>query len=695
MKKILKVHFQRIWSLFVLCVLCVAMFVGGQMTAPVAYADTAIGDVQMDSSNVMDDLQNSTIDGVKFDISNYAFDENQPAQVFMFAEYCYSFYSNLQGNYGLYVYVYNPQRLKFKTNSTLNTITIRAGDNDTIGHTKYTLLYLNQCEIPNYEGMFLKFKVMLSGEQKEQIFDRLSNDKRVYDVSEIELVTDGETKSQYYYVGTEYTFEGYAKGYGSDVNGESTLVCTDEQSEALTLDVRSTYYRPDGTSGEAYTRDTLHSVYFAVPQRILDTYPTVSKVHATWLNAQTAPIFVTGNEAVRNAILPYIGQTVDGGDFMYAKDDNSPVPYALIASKYIESAGWNNVSYSLSYMSYNANRTYTKSDTDLNALQYCFLATDESGSTGTDVADTYIVRAEDLLGNKLTGEKGYFAEYTEQHGGDLVMERYSKALFANVADTATDIWIEADDTFTLTDEVISQDLWQKFVGGGYNVTATNTYEVSAIKQVTEQDLQGTPDEICDRLYIDESDYTEFLQFYNEAVTVDVSNPDDEKMGVVLFRYYQSEYPHYEVAEYKRGEGDWTLTGTQFGYDFVDTNAYFMQMWVQLGFDIIDIEFTNGEKTLTLGVAMSPMDISADGGQTLFPNSDKDTAAWWAYVILVVGEVLILWLLQILLHKLCGLPNWVMIILVAVTVVLDIFFIQTWALGITKLLNPYLGWLPFS
>ena len=694
MKKILKVHFQRILSLFVLCVLCVAMFLGGQMTAPVAYADTAIGDVQMDSSNVMDDLQNSTIDGVEFDISNYAFDENQPAQVFMFAEYCYSFYTNLRGNYGLYVYVYNPQRLKFKTNSTLNTISIRAGDNDTIGHTKYMLLYLNQCEIPNYEGMFLKFKVMLSGEQKEQIFDRLASDKRVYDVSEIELVTDGETTSQYYYVGTEYTFEGYAKGYGSDLNAESTLICTDEQSEALTLDVRSTYYRPDGTSGEAYTRDTLHSVYFAVPQRILDAYPTVSKVHATWLNAQTAPIFVTGNEAVRDAILPYIGQTVDGGDFTYAKDDNSPVPYALIASKYIESASWNNASYSLSYMSYNANRKYTKSDTDLNALQYCFLATDESGNTGTDVADTYIVRAEDLLGNKLTGEKGWFAEYTEQYGGDLVMERYSKALFANVADTVTDIWIEADDTFTLTDEVISQDLWQKFVGGGYNVTATNTYEVSAIKQVTEEDLQGTPDEICNRLYIDESDYTEFLQFYNEAVTVDVTNPDDEKMAVVLFRYYQSEYPHYEVAEYKRGEGDWTLTGTQFGYEFVDTNAYFMQMWVQLGFDIIDIEFSNGEKTLTLGVAMSPMDISADGGQTLFPNSDN-TAAWWAYVILVVGEVLILWLLQILLNKLCGLPTWIMIILVAVTVVLDIFFIQTWALSLTKLLEPYLGWLPFS
>ena len=150
MRKILKVHFQRIFSFFVLCVLCVAMLLGGQMTAPVAYADTVVGNVKMDSSNVMDDLQNSTIDGMPFDISNYAFDESKQTQVFMFTEYCYSFYSNMQGNYELYVYVYNPQGLHFKTNSMLNTISLRAGGNDSIGHTKYTLAYLNQCELPNY-----------------------------------------------------------------------------------------------------------------------------------------------------------------------------------------------------------------------------------------------------------------------------------------------------------------------------------------------------------------------------------------------------------------------------------------------------------------------------------------------------------------------------------------------------------------
>lgn len=131
--------------------------------------------------------------------------------------------------------------------------------------------------------------------------------------------------------------------------------------------------------------------------------------------------------------------------------------------------------------------------------------------------------------------------------------------------------------------------------GRYNVTGKTEYKISAIKQVTEADFKATPEETCKGLYIDESDYDEFKAFYEEAVTVDTSNPDDEKMAVVLFRYYQSEYSHYEVAEYKRGKGDWTITGTAFGYDFVDTNAYFMQMWVQLGFDVLDITFSNGEK----------------------------------------------------------------------------------------------------
>ena len=353
----------------------------------------------------------------------------------------------------------------------------------------------------------------------------------------------------------------------------------------------------------------------------------MTAVHAAWLNARTAPIFVTGNQDVYNAILPYLGQTVDGGDFTYANEDASPVPYALIASKYIESASWNNAAYSLSYMSYNANRKYTQSDTDLNALYYCFLA------DGGD-ADSYTLSAETLLGNQEEGVKGYFESYTEEHGGELVNNRFSKGLFESVASSFTDITISKDDTFKLTDEVVSQNLWQKFVGGGYNVSGTNSYTVSAIKKVEDGDFKSSVSETCLALYIDESDFEAFRECFNTA--------KEKDEAVYLFRYYQSDYTCYEVAEYARGEGDWTILGTNFGYEFVDSNAYLCRMWVQLDFDIIDLTFTKDNVATVIPVVMSPMDLAADGD---FPViTTKNDLEWWQVLLAVIGLIFVLLLL---------------------------------------------------
>ena len=493
-------------------------------------------------------------------------------------------------------------------------------------YSKYTLDFLNYSEKAGYEGRFYKFKVRLSDSERQDIFDMVNDDGRVYKISGIELSYKGNVTE--YPCGQTYTYTGYAEGYGSELATGDTLSCTvDGFDKYLTLDVHSTYYRPEGTNGEAYERDTLHSVYFSVPNEIIAEYGEMTAVHATWLNARTSPIFVTGNKDVYNAVHPYVGQTVDGGDFTYAKDDNSPIPYALIASKYIESAGWNNASYSLSYMSYNANRTYTKSDTDLNALYYCFLA-------GNGDADSYTLPAETLVGNKAKGVKGYFESYTEEHGGELINSRFSKGLFESVASSFTDITISKDDTFELTDEVISQSLWQKFVGGGYNVSGTNTYTVSAIRKVESNDFQSTAAATCEELYIDESDYDEFKDYFNKATA--------NNETVYLFRYYQSDYTCYEVAEYQRGEGTWTLLGTQFGYEFVDSNAYLMQMWVQLDFDIIDLTFTKNGVDTIIPVVMSPMDIAADGDAPVITT--KNDLKWWQILLAVLALILIIWLL---------------------------------------------------
>lgn len=659
-------------SFIILFILFAVALTGSISPSAVAYAAT---DLNIDSTNVLDDLNGSTIGGKEFNLADYPYDENSKTQVISFSEYCYSYYSKNQGNYGLYVYVYNPQGKAFDERTERNKIQFSADNGKS--YDKYVLQFLNYSHGSDCEGLFYKFKVVFTNEQRKAVLNALDSEKRVYKISGIELSSGGNVVD--YPVLQTYEYTGFAEGYGAFEGSADSLSCkVDGLSLYLTLDVHSTYYRPSGTNGGAYAQDTLHSVYFSVPNKLIEEYGEMTAVHATWLNARTSPIFVTGDETVYNAVRAYLGQYVDGGSYHLLKDENknNDLQYSLIASKFIESADWNNASYGSSWLSYNANRRYTNSDVDLYTLAYCFLA--DNGN-----ADDYTLPAEALVGNKSEGVKGWFEEYSATYGGDLVNDRFSSALFSEVAEAFTDVTITADDTFKLTDEQISQSWWQQFVGGGYNVTGTTEYLISAIKQVGADDFKSTAYETCEGLYIDESDYEEFKAFYDEAT--------ENEETVYLFRYAQTEYVNHEVAVYSKGDDGAIIKG--FGYDYVNTNAYFAEMWVQLDFDIIDVTMTKNGVNTVIPVVMSPVDLAADATPPVITN--EDGAAWWAYVIIILAEVLGLLLLSLLLCNICKLHGLIMLIPVAVVVVLDIFFIQSWALSLTRLLQPYLGWLPFS
>ena len=92
---------------------------------PAAFrASAADADVvsAFEQQNVMDDLDGMTIDGKAFSVKDYAFDESKPTQVLMLAEFCYSFYSDRQDDFGLYLYVWNPQGLRFDTDDERNLV---------------------------------------------------------------------------------------------------------------------------------------------------------------------------------------------------------------------------------------------------------------------------------------------------------------------------------------------------------------------------------------------------------------------------------------------------------------------------------------------------------------------------------------------------------------------------------------------
>lgn len=628
MRKKIKENYMRMITMFVLALLCFTIFWGGQHSAPIVYADTIVENVELDKTNVMDDLKSSTKDGVLFNISDYAFDERKETSVYMFAEYCYSFYSNLRGNYGLYVYVHNPKGLKFNLSSSLNTITLRAGADDSAAYIKYGLLFLNQCEIQNYEGLFLKFKVNLSSEQKAAIFDTLASDKRVYSVGEIELLTKGATNATSVTVSTDYTFEGYAKGYGADNKAESTLVCKEEQSDVLEdLKVHPTYYRPAAPNGkDLYTQDSLHSVYFAIPNDFIKTFGNLYALHATWLDALTKPMLVTGNETVFETLSSFLGKEID--------NHTENLDYAYLGRHKTGSEAGTSGNYHSGGYCYNLpnawSSNYVSCDKRLTALYWLFFA-----GAGTDSADNFIVPSETI--------KAKLATLSEQFGGELVNDKYSRSLFENVATSFTEVNITSDDTFNLASATISKDFWDKLFGLDGEVTSITYDGVQAIQPIADSDITGNTAEDCKNLYISSADYTDFVQFYND-------NKDDST--VFLFRYQITDYRSEEATLFQKGAlSMWTEK---------DTNAYFFQETINLDFDVIDVTFSNGEKTTVIPVAMSPVDIISDGTPPLDTNSDKGRD-WWKILLAVLALIVLLVILMPILPYIVQVILWIILL----------------------------------
>ncbi len=615
---------KRISVLFVLIAVVIMSVFGGGFTASTVYA--ASNDVSFDDTYVMDDLESMTINGKAFDITDYGFDESRSTNIIMFVEYCYSYYANQQGNYGLYVYVWNPKGLNIDVNSSLNMITLGFDSDYSESYTKYHLEFLSMCEETNYVGLFYKFKVYLSDSDKTYILNRLDSSERFYHVSEIELLTAGDTNATATTINLEYRFSGYAAGYGNNNSSESTLVCNTEQGEVLTLDVQSTYYRPSGyNTNSEYMRDTLHSVYFSVPNSILEQYGELAAVHATWLNAQTTPIFVTGNYTYYKAFLDLVA--IENADTDYAFHTSTTGTYW---------GGFYIVNYSYGY-------NYTSNvENILSALNYVFYA-----GSGTDSADSYTLSSEDIL--------AWLESYTANFGGELVNDKYSSALFAQVDSEFTDITIRSTDEYKLTSITSSQNWWQRI--WGTSTESETTYEMSAIQQVTLSDMDNalSVTSFCDSFYVAESDYDDLYSYVKEAESNDET--------VFLFRYYQSEYYSVELSEgiwetglYIETVGD--SSSIAYGRHYVeeDTNAYLAQMWVQLDFDIIDVTFTNGGVDTIIPVAMSPVDLVADADSPLETTSDG--CGNWESIVMVLALLVLLIILLPVLPYIVKLVVWI-------------------------------------
>ena len=132
--KFMETRIGKLVCMIAVMFLAVVTVMSGQVRLS-AHAETAN---EFDKTDVLEDLEAATIDDKAFSLEDYAFNEKEQTAVLLLAEYCYSFYENKQGNYGLYLYVWNREgsrstrrrrgtRRSCRLGMARNTVNIRCG----------------------------------------------------------------------------------------------------------------------------------------------------------------------------------------------------------------------------------------------------------------------------------------------------------------------------------------------------------------------------------------------------------------------------------------------------------------------------------------------------------------------------------------------------------------------------------------
>lgn len=634
---------NRIYVIILAFILFITSFFS--MSFMTAKADD--GSLNFDKTNVMDDLRSSK----NFNILSYPFYESEEPEMFILnvVEYCYSFDVLRQGNYALYLYIYNPNGQNINTTDGVNKVQMAVGYNEDgtpNNYEKFDLKFCSKSEEQFYEGLFYKFKVIdhLSSDGKTML-QRVKSSARRYDISGFEILENKQNSAIDYGVGGTYTFTGYAKGYGADINEESTLTCEVTDLETVELDVKHTFYRSQTSSLGAGHQNQLDTVYFSVPKRFIEEYGRLQHIKAEWYEYKTKEILVTSNSDLYNKASPYIGVNLGPVDEFGMQEYNESIYYSLG----INAGDWGGGLHAAKW-GWNLGKGYLH--TACQALYYMFLVDDiddydpyasvvEIGGIQSNDLYQYIKRYNKTFENgRLPIKDGTIS--ADLFEGDIddsrkIDNEHGKIQMGySYYDFDADVDLQILSSWSST----SPSFWENWVNFGLGAAFTGGPEeesitVAPIQILKESDLQGTNAEISKRLLINSADVNSLKSEYDDAVTINGSS--DEEKVVVLFRFATSDYYAQEVDIIELGEGFlWSdkMTSGQ---------AYIAKESVFFDFDIIQLTFNKEGVYTVIPVVASPIDIVND---ITPPVEVSDELAWWQILLAIIFLILVLWLLSV-------------------------------------------------
>jgi hypothetical protein len=679
------------------CLLIIFIFLyTTDISARTACADTSVTSA-IDTSDVLDDLNRSTINGKPFALSDYGKSSDKDTQVLTFVEYCFSYYANAQDNYALYVYVYNPHPTNYNLTSNQNKIQFSVAGGD---YQKYAISFLSASTKSGYENVFLKYKVVLTSNRKNAILSALESDERVYNVSGIELLVAGDNNATDYPATGEggasannnstyrYIYTGYAAGYGQKGQTSSTLSSTVSKSEGVGLDVKHTFYRTTSSATGADYSVQIDTVYFAVPNYFFDSYGILSNILAEWYEYKTKEIAVTSNKDFYDRISKnYIGDTIPDAKVTttsgktYTLDNagyDSNIYYGLIDDVTANTITTSNklgfIQYgermSLGTVFYNyydfSNMTMSDEEIDncgyfIPALYYLFYtnSTITNYDPYAEVTDNGGVSSNELydyiMSYNKTHDNGYLDVKDGKISADLfednidearkidnqygkVQKGYSYLNFD--VDTNVDILAQYNPSNgSYRDNKKLYGIW-KTLFKTYESIGEN-YQLPVIQILNDSDVAGTTTSarqtISDTLCVNYSDVKDLQNFYNE-------NKDDSK--IVMLRFAVSDY---YACSMKISYGE---LPTIFADKAIDGQAYIAQESVFLDFDVIQLTFNNGEVSTIIPAVSNPIDIVnaitppnvVKSATTSGTSCIAQTKKALTYALVALGAVIILILL---------------------------------------------------
>ena len=534
---------------------------------------------EYDYTKVEDDLKD-------VDLSLYPIDAAGSPAIASFVEYCYTPNVWKNGNYALYLYVYNPSQKEFSLRAGAHQINIATKYGDDGKPAEYKLLSLKLCghTTEKYDKLIYKFRV----EHVEEIYANAKayEEKygyRRYDVSNLLLYELGASAAEKSTVGKEYRYTGYAKGYSEESATKSTLECEWKKAEVYEANVSHTNYRMESEYKD-HTRHEVNTVYFSVPDEYITDYGNLQGIRAQWYEYVTSPIFVTEDAGAYAALSDYVGVNIGEKNealkwsVLWHEKTTTPPLSAFFRT-------YNNQGYGLNGPAISSGATYTPE------ISWLF------STNGIDHSEYQLSRYQ-----VETWARSYASAYGKEAD---ILGRYSSELFAESIDTERIKLLEnpeakrglivrdfdANDEFNLLSYDDTHSGWEAFVDYicGKKVIFGDGVKYSPIEEITPEKFTGNKAADCKNLLLNEDDYDEFSAAFTAS--------QEAGEHLFVFRFAQTDY-YSSPAYFDSLENS----------SFTNEDGYVAQQTVFLDFTMIHLKFVKDETETIIPVAMNPIDI---------------------------------------------------------------------------------------